>query len=412
MADNVRSVSVVPIVKVKREPLSEEEDEEAVSCKLCCKNFANEVALRNHARMEHMDAYANGDPLLWTNVTPPKKSITYVKEEGVEQRTKELIASMEATSIMRLASKDVSYIIVKSEDGPEPAKKKRGDRDKREKQAKAATPRKEREAQPITGPFECLQPSALVADGTCHRIFFSCCEYSLHYRDEHTRRRRGPRCQVCEKPLALAAGPDKPHGCDTCGAAFGSAEELSAHAGSHVRPKPYECGECRKRFTQLAGLQQHSRMHSGLRPFGCPVCPKSFTQKSGLEQHLRIHTKVRPYRCVVCAKSFSQSVHLKQHMRTHTNVAPFQCGICEKRFKQSSHLNYHLRCHDPAAMSDEQRAKYARLAGVLSRAGEGAAVEAVDAAEAVETVEAVESMEAMEAVEVVDASETWCVTLA
>ncbi|KAH9635925.1 hypothetical protein HF086_002485 [Spodoptera exigua] len=53
-------------------------------------------------------------------------------------------------------------------------------------------------------------------------------------------------------------------------------------------------------------------------------------------------------------------------MRTHTNVAPFQCGICDKRFKQSSHLNYHLKNHNPAVMTEEQRAKYSELIGMMN----------------------------------------------
>ena len=119
-------------------------------------------------------------------------------------------------------------------------------------------------------------------------------------------------------------------------------------------------------FILQGGVLQHMRMHTGDRPFPCTFCPKAFTQKSGLDQHLRIHTKIKPYRCVVCSKTFCQSVHLKQHMRTHTNVAPFQCGICDKRFKQSSHLNYHLKNHNPAVMSEQQRAKYAELIGLMN----------------------------------------------
>lgn len=65
-------------------------------------------------------------------------------------------------------------------------------------------------------------------------------------------------------------------------------------------------------------------------------------------------------------------------MRTHTNVAPFQCGICDKRFKQSSHLNYHLKNHNPAVMTEQQRAKYAELVGMMSGQGLGGEAVQVD----------------------------------
>uniref|UniRef100_A0A2A4ITU3 C2H2-type domain-containing protein n=1 Tax=Heliothis virescens TaxID=7102 RepID=A0A2A4ITU3_HELVI len=326
MAQQERYVNVVPTsrVKIKKEII--QDDDDAYHCRLCWKGFVSEVALRNHARMEHIDAYNTGDPAVWTQ-----------------------------------------YNEIQDEDATD-VKRKKIDRVVRKEREERPAPKKEKESEPITGPFECLQPSTLVADGTCHQIFFSCCEYSIHYRDEHTRRRKGLRCQVCEKPLACSGEQvPAPYACEVCGMGYQTNKELSEHTAiAHVKLKPFECNVCHKRFTQHGGVLQHMRMHTGDRPFPCTFCPKAFTQKSGLDQHLRIHTKVKPYRCVVCNKTFCQSVHLKQHMRTHTNVAPFQCGICDKRFKQSSHLNYHLKNHNPAVMTEEQRSKYAELIGLMN----------------------------------------------
>ncbi|XP_026325628.1 zinc finger protein 37-like isoform X2 [Hyposmocoma kahamanoa] len=319
----IRFVNVVPNVKIKQELPSDDEDD--VACKICSKAFASEVALRNHARMEHIDAFATGDPDTWTQD----------KADSIPKERKRKAEKIETDRAEKVAPK-------------------------RDREVK--------EPQPITGPFECLQPSTLVADGTCHQIFFSCCDYSVHFRDEHTRRRKGLRCQVCEKPL-LGNGeePTSPYSCEVCGMGFQTNKELSAHmATDHIKLKPFECSVCHKRFTQQGGVQQHMRMHTGDRPFSCTFCPKAFTQKSGLDQHLRIHTKVKPYRCVVCSKTFCQSVHLKQHMRTHTNVSPFQCGICQKRFKQSSHLNYHLKNHNPQNMSEEQKIEYNKLINIMN----------------------------------------------
>ncbi|XP_022831104.1 zinc finger protein 135-like [Spodoptera litura] len=364
-----RFVNVIPMptsrAKVKKEIFHDNDDE--FHCRLCWKGFASEVALRNHARMEHIDAYASGNPAVWTHANDKKKPQT--EDNIIKLKTEQVLSEMEPTSVMTLASNDVSYIIIKADEGPE-TKKKRVERVvKKEKVVKEEkqAPKKDK-TEPITGPFECLQPSTLVADGTCHQIFFSCCEYSAHYRDEHTRRRKGLRCQVCEKPLACSGEEaPTPYACEVCGLGLQTSKELSQHTAiAHVKLKPFECNVCHKRFTQHGGVLQHMRMHTGDRPFPCTFCPKAFTQKSGLDQHLRIHTKVKPYRCVVCSKTFCQSVHLKQHMRTHTNVAPFQCGICDKRFKQSSHLNYHLKNHNPAVMTEEQRAKYSELIGMMN----------------------------------------------
>lgn len=373
MADEERFVNVVPYSKIKQEIIVNDEDD-VVNCRLCGKGFVSQIALTNHARMEHIDSYATGDPSIWTETKifintekPIPNGKMKIDEDLVKIKTEEVISSLEPTNIMDLASKDVSYIILKA-DGTQPKKKK--PEAKSEKVQKIAS-RRNRETKVITGPFECLQPSTCQqltgGDGLCHQIFFSCCEYSLHHRDEHTKRRKGIRCQVCEKPMSVDA-VQFPFNCETCGEGFHDENEYITHTAiGHVKLKPFECNICHKRFTQQGGLMQHMRMHTGDRPYPCNYCPKSFTQKSGLDQHLRIHTKVKPYRCVICSKTFCQSVHLKQHMRTHTNVAPFQCGICEKRYKQSSHLNYHLKNHNPANLTEEQRAKYAELIGLISK---------------------------------------------
>ncbi|XP_063835993.1 zinc finger protein 778-like [Ostrinia nubilalis] len=409
----VRLVNVVPLkmgTKIKVEPLSE--TEEVVSCRICMKGFASDMALRNHVRMEHIEAFETGDPNVWTapveNSPVKKKRLTKIplsakiKEDPAEikKKTEQIFSSMTPGNLMSLASNDVSYIIIKSEETDSPPEKKKKVKVVKVNQQTKETVRKQKEPpQPITGPFECVQPSNTVAEGVCHQIFFSCCEYSAHFRDEHTRRRKGLRCQVCEKPLLQQHEGRAPYTCEVCGAGFSASKELSAHtSAAHVKLKPFQCSICLKRFTQQGGVQQHMRMHTGDRPFSCTFCPKSFTQKSGLDQHIRIHTKVRPYRCVICGKTFCQSVHLKQHMRTHTNVSPFQCGICQKRFKQSSHLNYHLRNHNPANMTDDQKQKYEELVGMMSKEIVQVEIQSTETEETEETMETTEICEDMEQV--------------
>ncbi|XP_041983781.1 zinc finger protein 771-like [Aricia agestis] len=368
MNRTIRLVNVVPVTKIKKELSDNEEDE--VTCKVCAKGFASEVALNNHARNEHIDEYISGEDLCNRPRKRKRQTLTKAEEEAMEIKKQEVLSSMEPADLTALASKEVDYILIKADDDPD--EPKRRSKEKSGTKAKAPkTPRQNSKANvvplPITGPFECVMPSTQAPEGLCHQIFLSCCEYSLHHRDEHTRRRKCNRCQVCEKPLSSGYS-ESPFPCLVCGMGFESNKELTAHTNvAHIKLKPYQCSICSKRFTQQGGLQQHMRMHTGERPHACTFCPKTFTQKSGMEQHLRIHTKVRPYRCVICEKTFCQSVHLQQHMRTHTNVAPFECGICQKRFKQSSHLNYHLKNHNPFNMTEEQKKKYAGLLGMIEK---------------------------------------------
>ncbi|XP_034838845.2 zinc finger protein 829-like [Maniola hyperantus] len=354
----VRAVNVVPVSKIKKEKIDDDESEDTVLCKICSKAFLSEMAVRNHARMEHIEQFMAGADLY---VKPEHSELKRKITKDIQNSASELVSSMQPTAITSLASKDVSYIIIKDQDAVTVQKMRKLRNSVKQAKPEKQAAKKEKEVVPISGPFECLQPSSSEPEAVCHQIFLSCCDYSAHYRDEHTRRRKGSRCQVCEKFIPVYDNV-MPYGCQICSMTFDNSKDMTEHSQkAHIKLKPFECSVCLKRFTQQGGLQQHMRRHTGDRPFPCTFCPKAFTQKSGLDQHLRIHTKVKPYRCVICSKAFCQSVHLQQHMRTHTNVAPFQCGICQKRFKQSSHLNYHLRYHNVVKMTDEQKIKYAAL---------------------------------------------------
>ncbi|XP_053624723.1 zinc finger and SCAN domain-containing protein 22-like isoform X2 [Plodia interpunctella] len=256
----------------------------------------------------------------------------------------------------RTFTEDISYLIVKIE-GYDLDLNLSLKRSRLEGAVKKAKHKAGKPLVDLRGPFTCTLPSELYPGMQCRQIFFNCCDYSMHYREEHTKRRKAAlRCQVCEKRLDT----DQSHSvtalqqpvnritfaCRICGQTFLTGAQYDEHNRTvHAKIKPHQCSICAKRFTQQGGLQQHMRMHTGVRPFVCSFCPKAFTQKAGLDQHLRVHTKIKPFKCVICSKCFSQSVHLRQHMRTHTNIQPFECFVCGKRFKQSSHLNFHMRSH-------------------------------------------------------------------
>ncbi|XP_038216591.1 oocyte zinc finger protein XlCOF28-like [Zerene cesonia] len=346
------------LISIQKQPSGEEEVTALYECRICKKTFYNTLALHNHTRLQHDDADVsnseteqkindsrNGD-ILETyrdfKFIPLNKLIEdeIVVENGLSKRT---------------FSEDMSYILVKIEGDDVTISAKRSRLDGVLRRTQIRTPKPPVD---LRGPFTCTLPSSYRPDLQCHQIFFNCCEYSLHYREKHTKRRKAAlRCQVCEKrldrdfsattlPTQLNITNNITFPCRLCGQVFLERTRYEEHNRLiHAKMKPHQCSICAKRFTQQGGLQQHMRMHTGIRPFVCSFCTKAFTQKAGLDQHLRTHTKVKPFKCVICSKCFSQSVHLRQHMRTHTNIQPFECPVCGRRFKQSSHLNFHMRSH-------------------------------------------------------------------
>ncbi|CAH2035524.1 unnamed protein product, partial [Iphiclides podalirius] len=350
-------------------PLSwREESSETYICRLCKKTFYNANALQNHRNLQH-DAdgsSSEADQNLATvqgnnQIVEGLCGFKFIPRKGETTNTSVQIDGL----VKCVFHEDTSYLIVKVEGDdldPNAIKRSRLAGILRRNQIKQG-----KQPVDLRGPFTCTLPSTLRPELQCRQIFFNCCEYSLHYREEHTKRRKAAlRCQVCERRLDREpyGGPPAPQRspcrptfpCRTCGQPFPSREACEEHGrATHAKTKPHQCTVCAKRFTQQGGLQQHMRMHTGVRPFACTYCPKAFTQKAGLDQHLRTHTKVKPFKCVICGKCFSQSVHLRQHMRTHTNIQPFECSVCGRRFKQSSHLNFHMRSHAAEAPFDVER---------------------------------------------------------
>ncbi|XP_052746692.1 zinc finger protein 12-like [Bicyclus anynana] len=355
-----------------RKPVPKKEDEIAnYVCYVCKKTFYNANALQNHKNMQH--GSNDSGPEDWPTLDLHDQKFDALSDfQFVPLKNSEGDSKVEKDGLtMRTYTECTSYLIVKYESS-ESARVKKSRLDNMIKKMKS---KPEKKPVDLRGPFTCTLPSTVNMGVQCRQIFFNCCEYSLHYREEHTKRRKAAlRCQVCEKrldrnlyPTNSLASQMETHNvttfsCHSCALTFFDSAQYDEHKRVvHAKMKPHQCYICSKRFTQVGGLQQHMRMHNGIRPFVCKFCSKSFTQKAGLDQHLRTHTKVKPFKCVICCKCFSQSVHLRQHMRTHTNIQPFGCPICKKRFKQSSHLNFHMRSHmdETSALIMEQ---YARVA--------------------------------------------------
>ncbi|CAH0578288.1 unnamed protein product [Chrysodeixis includens] len=328
------------------------------TCRLCMKTFYNKKALQNHKNLQHDDEATGSDeeyqPKRVVQNDQNFNGLCGFKYIPLENNNDSQVTGRDGL-VTRTFTKDCTYLIIKIEgDDVENDAVKRTRLDGVVKK----TQMKPKPTIDLRGPFTCTVPSTQRPDLQCRRIFFNCCDYSVHYREEHTKRRKAAlRCQVCEKRLdrdfyptdsiaAQLAANQFTFSCRICSQTFLDSTDYDEHNRIvHAKTKPHECSICTKRFTQHGGLQQHMRMHTGVRPFVCTFCPKAFTQKAGLDQHLRIHTKEKPFKCVICSKCFSQSVHLRQHMRTHTNIQPFECYVCGRKFKQSSHLNFHMRSH-------------------------------------------------------------------
>ncbi|CAG9782047.1 unnamed protein product [Diatraea saccharalis] len=363
LSETISSRNMVNDSSMKNVLFFDEEQTAKFTCTECKKYFYNAVALQNHIKMQH-DA--------------SDRKCVESQKRYVEENFKDLcgfkfipLPDNESKNIgthtgvtSRIFTEDTTYLIVKVEgiDMEMEALKKAHHNGNKKNNIRPIKPPVD-----LRGPFTCTFRSILRPDLQCRQIFFNCCDYSTHYREEHTKRRNAAlRCQVCEKRLDndndniqsnTIAAQFQPvshytFSCRICGQTFLDSAQFDEHNRIvHAKSKPHQCTICAKRFTQQGGLQQHMRMHTGIRPFVCTYCPKAFTQKAGLDQHLRTHTKIKPFKCVICSKCFSQSVHLRQHMRTHTNIQPFECSVCGRRFKQSSHLNFHTRSHVVGASS-------------------------------------------------------------
>ncbi|CAH4038906.1 unnamed protein product [Pieris brassicae] len=264
--------------------------EVAYECSICKKGFNNLLALENHQRFTHYDNEEN-DNNNSTNEAMRDLSVFHLiqlkkKHDFPDFNVYFLDQNRPGCDVKKL------YLVVQGDD-------KKTTTMNLEEFIQKGTILSKAPVSNISGPFKCTWMS--INHGMeCGEIFLNCCEYSIHHRDKHTKRRKTTgalRCQVCEKLLESpnAQSPAVEFPCHLCGQVFMNALQLEVHTkGYHTKVKPFKCSICEKRFTQSGGLQQHMRMHTGARPYKCNFCNKGFTQKGGLDQHLRTHTKGSP----------------------------------------------------------------------------------------------------------------------
>uniref|UniRef100_A0A8C8SDQ9 Zinc finger protein 646 n=1 Tax=Pelusios castaneus TaxID=367368 RepID=A0A8C8SDQ9_9SAUR len=80
--------------------------------------------------------------------------------------------------------------------------------------------------------------------------------------------------------------------CNQCDKAYKHAGSLTNHKQSHTLGV-YQCAVCYKEFSNLMALKNHTRLHSEYRPYKCTLCSKAFRLPSELLSHQKAHEKGR-----------------------------------------------------------------------------------------------------------------------
>ncbi|CAB3259082.1 unnamed protein product [Arctia plantaginis] len=197
----------------------EEELKAKFICTLCMKTFYNANALQNHKNTQHdgevtdrewetgsRPAFQKAQANIATNNLCGFEFIPLIKNREAD------ITTVHDGLTTRTYSEDTTYLIVTIEDDEidsDAMKRSRLDRFGFGKRARM----KPKQPIDLRGPFTCTFPSTMRPDLQCRQIFFNCCDYSLHYRQEHTKRRKAAlRCQVQDGETLyyaaeLATGP-------------------------------------------------------------------------------------------------------------------------------------------------------------------------------------------------------------
>uniref|UniRef100_A0A8C5SYB7 Zinc finger protein 646 n=1 Tax=Laticauda laticaudata TaxID=8630 RepID=A0A8C5SYB7_LATLA len=176
---------------------------------------------------------------------------------------------------------------------------------------------------------------------------------------------------------------ERPFQCDVCGRSYKHAGSLINHKQTH-KTGLFHCSICQKQFYNLMALKNHNRTHFETKRYRCAECPKAFRLQKQLASHQRVHRdrrpepafhlvhqrplrakraskaemfplllapakqlpdpEERPYRCAQCGRSYRHAGSLLNHQKSH-KVGHFPCPLCSKAYPNLMSLKNHQRIH-------------------------------------------------------------------
>ena len=136
-----------------------------------------------------------------------------------------------------------------------------------------------------------------------------------------------------------------------CPKEFGHLSSLESHVERlHTNESRHHCETCGRAFSSKSNHTAHKKIHTGVKPFACNFCPTIFEKKEVLELHIVVvHAGVNMNQenVPVTAKTVPSAVHViaetvPDTMPT-TEKSYYDCHICFDIFSDEDSLEKHVR---------------------------------------------------------------------
>nr|XP_023665836.1 zinc finger protein 142 isoform X1 [Paramormyrops kingsleyae] len=130
----------------------------------------------------------------------------------------------------------------------------------------------------------------------------------------------------------------------TCGAFFGSREDMEAHRRTHLA---FHCPHCNFSSSNKSSFQRHKRQgHAGPAELRCAFCPFTTFNPVEFSEHMgRLHANEKTHRCPQCEFVTAHKRVLGRHMLLHTGEKPHKCKLCDFRCRDETYLSKHMLTH-------------------------------------------------------------------
>ncbi|XP_056610058.1 zinc finger protein 142 [Triplophysa dalaica] len=130
----------------------------------------------------------------------------------------------------------------------------------------------------------------------------------------------------------------------SCGAVFGSREEMEKHFRTH---QAYHCSHCDFSCSNKSRFLQHKRQgHPGKQELSCSFCTFCTLNPVEYDQHIgHFHANEKTHHCPQCSFLTAHKRVLKRHMLMHTGEKPHKCTLCDFRCRDETYLSKHMLIH-------------------------------------------------------------------